>query len=139
MQRHEQIEKDKTLNQSLSPQVSSSFRGARPSNTYSTTPLNNHSNVRPSTTLRNIESPQHQHMVFNRPNTNYDDSKQNHQATVHQPADNYQHQNSYYHETPLQQRNNNRIWYLCNKPGHVQNNCPDALSSPQQHFQQRRH
>ena len=60
MQRHEQIEKEKTLNKSLSPQVSSSFRGTRPSNSYSTTSSNNHSNVRPSTALRNTESPQHQ-------------------------------------------------------------------------------
>jgi hypothetical protein len=28
---------------------------------------------------------------------------------------------------------------LCNQPGHIQRNCPDAQSQQQQHFQQRSH
>ncbi len=92
MQRHEQIEKEKILNEQ-----SPSFKSSR--------------------------SNQQRQNSFNRSTYNYYDPQHN-QATTQNRG------------------NNDKVCYQCNKPGHIQWDCPDVNFSQQdqqQHFQQRGH
>ncbi|CAF1442755.1 unnamed protein product [Rotaria sordida] len=85
-------------------------------------------------------SSQQQQNSFNRPMHKHYDYRQNSSSTSYGSFDHYSPQNTYHEPTTQHHAKSNKICYQCNKPGHIQWNCPDNTSSQQQqHFQQRSH